>query len=147
MTACNANRVINVRVSAFRIPQFHFVERNRRYVFGVIKDEGQFDIVKLPAINELDGAIDHFEIMCLAGVASPLVWALKIRPRRNLPQQRLHSLLIPFHMPQPSKIKSVADMMPGGIFLKIGRIGPHGLAKTRGFHAVCVKMTHFGLRP
>jgi len=74
------------RVSPFRIPQFHFIKGNRRYLFVIIKDESQFNIVKLPSINELDGAIDHFEIMCLSGVPSPLVWALKIRPSGNLPQ-------------------------------------------------------------
>src|SRR5690349_14677263 len=44
-----------MRLSTLGVTQFHFVQRNRRYILGVIEGESQFDVVKMPAIYKFDG--------------------------------------------------------------------------------------------
>jgi hypothetical protein len=133
-----------VRISAFAITQLHFIERNCGYVLRIIESERQFNIMQMPSVNELDGAINQLEIVCVGGFASPSIWSLKIKPGRDPPQKRFHSLLIPFHNYPKARSENQYSRLGAraGFAAKMRPKTDLLWSKLRGFHASCVKMTH-----
>jgi len=72
---------------------FHdFFHADEGHLIGTSEGEGEFNSVKLPGSNEVDGTIDRFEITGFGGVARPFIRPLEVKPSGDIPQKRFHTL-------------------------------------------------------
>src|SRR6266481_2684118 len=67
------------------------VDWHEGYLVGSAKSESELDTVQFPGSNEVDGAIDGFEIAGFCGVAGPFVRSLEVKPGGHVPQKRFHT--------------------------------------------------------
>ena len=69
-----------------------FFDPDKGYLIGASEREGEFNSIKFPGSNEVDGAINRFEITGFSSVARPFIRPLEVKPGGHIPQKRFHTL-------------------------------------------------------
>ena len=64
---------------------------DKRDLIGASEGEGEFDSIKFPGSNEVDGAINRFEVTRVGSVARPFIRPLEVKPGGRIPQKRFHT--------------------------------------------------------
>jgi hypothetical protein len=64
---------------------------NEGHLIGASEGKGEFNSIKFPGSNEIDGAIDRFEITGFGRIARPSIRALEVKPGGDIPQKRFHT--------------------------------------------------------
>jgi hypothetical protein len=78
---------------------------DKGHLIGASEGEGEFNSIQFPGSNEIDGAIDRFEIAGFGCIARPSIRALKVKPGGDIPQKRFHTR--PFRDADPKTLSGL----------------------------------------
>jgi len=68
-----------------------FFDPDKGHLIGASEGEGEFNSIKFPGPNEVNGTVNCFEIAGFGGVARPFIRPLKVKPSGHIPQKRFHT--------------------------------------------------------